>query len=91
MAIRLLREGFTNRDLRETVAPLMGLVAEYHRNRTNYDPRRPRFRRLVERILHNRHHRVTEDGVRTALRYQRTHARVKKPVNRGQLRSGSAP
>ena len=81
MAFRLLPEGFTNRDLRETVAPLMGLpVADYHRNRTTYDLRRLRLRGLVERIPHTRRYRVTEDGVRTALCYHRTHARVMKPV-----------
>ena len=77
----MLPEGLTNRDLRETVAPLMGLpVADYHRNRTTCDLRRLRLRGLVERIPHTRRYRVTEDGVRTALCYHRTHVRVMKPV-----------
>ena len=81
VAFRLLPEGFANRDLRETVAPLLGLsVADYHRNRTTYDLRRLRLRGLIERIPRTRRHRVTEDGVRTALCYHRTHARVMRPA-----------
>ena len=81
VAFRLLPEGFANRDLRETVAPLMGLsVDDYHRNRTTYDLRRLRLRGLIERIPRTRRYRVTEDGVRTALCYHRTHARVMKPA-----------
>ena len=81
VAFRLLPEGFANRDLRETVAPLMGLsVDDYHRNRTTYDLRRLRLRGLIERIPHTRRYRVTEDGVRTALCYHRTHARVMTPT-----------
>ena len=81
VTFRLLPEGFTNRNLREIVAPLMGLpVADYHRNRTTCDLRRLRLRGLVERIPHTRRYRVTEDGVRTALCYHRTHVRVMKPV-----------
>ena len=77
VAFRLLPEGFANRDLRETVAPLMGLsVADYHRNRTTYDLRRLRLRGLIERIPRTRRYRVTENGLRTALCYHRTHARV---------------
>ena len=67
VAFRLLTEGFANRDLRETVAPLMGLsVDDYHRNRTTYDLRRLRLRGLIERIPHTRRYRATEDGLRTA-------------------------
>ena len=81
VAFRLLPEGFANRDLRETVAPLLGLsVEDYHRNRTTYDLRRLRLRGLIERIPHTRRYRVTQDGVRTALCYHRIHARVMRPA-----------
>ena len=81
VAFRLLPEGFANRDLRETVAPLMGLsVEDYHRNRTTYDLRRLRLRGLIERIPRTRRYRVTEDGLRIALCYHRTHARVMRPA-----------
>ena len=77
VAFRLLPRGFANRDLREAAAPLMGLsVADYRRNRTTYDLRRLRLRGLIERIPHTRRYRVTDDGLRTALCYHRTHARV---------------
>ena len=81
VAFRLLPEGFANRDLRETVAPLMGLsVDDYHRNRSTYDRRRPRLCGLFERIPRTRRYRVTEDSLRTALCYHRTDARVMRPA-----------
>ena len=55
VAFRLLPDGFPNRDLRERVARLPG---------------------LIERIPHPHRHRVTDDGLKTALCYHRTHARV---------------
>ena len=74
-------DGFANRDLREIVAPLMGLsVDDYHRNRTTYDLRRLRLRGLIERIPRTRRYRVTDKGLRTALCYHRTHARVFRPA-----------
>ena len=61
-------------------APAGTVRRGYHRNRTTYDLRRLRLRGLIERIPHTRRYRVTDDGVRTALCYQRTHAGVMKPA-----------
>ena len=69
LAFRVLPDGFRNRDLRETAAPLMGLsVEEYGRGRMTYDLRRLRLHGLIERIpfTHSRY-RVTDHGLRTAL------------------------
>lgn len=81
LAFSLLPRGFANRDLRERVAPLLGLpVDEYHRNRTTYDLRRLRLRGLVERVPRTNRHLVTPDGLRVALCYHRLHARVLRPA-----------
>ena len=81
LSFRVLPDGFQNRDLRETVAPLIGLsVSEY--SRMTYDLRRLRLRLhgLIERIPFTKRYRVTDDGLRTALCYQRTYARVVRPA-----------
>jgi len=81
LAFRVLPDGFQNRDLRETVAPLLGLpVDDYGRGRMTYDLRRLRLRGLIERIPFTRRYRVTDDGLRTAMCYHRTHARVLRPA-----------
>lgn len=79
-AFRLLPCGFTHRQLRERVAPLMGTsVEEWGAGRMTYDLRRLRLRGLIERIPRTRRYRVTEDGFRTALCFHRTYARVLRP------------
>ena len=81
LTFRVLPDGFGNRDLRETVAPLLGLsVDDYHRGRATYDLRRLRLRGLVERVPFTRRYRVTDDGLRTAMCCHRTHARVLRPA-----------
>ncbi|MCY4112018.1 MAG: hypothetical protein OXF96_08775 [Chloroflexi bacterium] len=81
LGFRMLPDGFQNRDLRARVAPLMGLSVEaYGRNRMTYDLRRLRLRGLIEKIPLTRRYRVTDDGLRTALCYHRTCARVLRPA-----------
>ena len=64
LAFRVLPDGFANRNLRETVAPLLGLSLETHgRNRMTYDLRRLRLRGLIERIPFTRRYRVTDAGL----------------------------
>ena len=63
------------------MAPLIGLsVDEYGRGRMTYDLRRLRLHGLIERIPFTRRYRVTDDGLRTALCYHRTYARVLRPA-----------
>ena len=45
-----------------------------------YDLRRLRIHGLIERIPRSRRYRVTAAGIRTALCYQRTYARVLRPT-----------
>ena len=81
LTFRVLPEGFQNRDLRETVARLMGWSLDtYGRNRMTYDLRRLRLHGLIERIPYTRRYRVTDSGLKTALCYHRTYARVLRPA-----------
>ena len=77
----LLLQGFRNRDLRETVAPLCGLSPDdYGPGRMTYDLRRLRLRGIIERIARTQRYRLTADGLCVALAYHRTQARVLGPV-----------
>ena len=88
---RLLPHGFTHRQLRERVAPLLGSSAEaWGAGRMTYDLRRLRLRGLIERIPRTRRYRVTEQGLRTALCFQRTYARVLRPSLSAVLDTGSS-
>lgn len=74
---RLSIAGFTNRDLRELVAPLLGLLpSQLSPGRMTYDLRRLRLRGLIERLPGTHRYAVTEYGLRIALFYTRTHARI---------------
>ena len=77
----LLPQGFRNRDLRTRVAALLGLSAEtYHCGRMTYDLRRLRLHGLIQRQPRSQRYRVTERGIKTALCYHRTLARVLRPA-----------
>jgi len=77
---RLLPQGFTNRDLREQLAPLRGLAPEQLRpGSVTYDLRRLRLHGLIERTPRTRRYRVTEAGFRTALFLYRSYARLVRP------------
>ena len=81
LAFRLVPRGFDNRQLRAHVAPLLGVAAEsWSPGRMTYDLRRLRIHGLIERIPRSRRYRVTDAGLRTAMCYQRTYARVLRPA-----------
>ena len=81
LAFRLLPRGFDNRQLRAQMAPLLGVAVEaWSPGRMSYDLRRLRLHGLIERIPRSRRYRVTAAGIRTALCYQRTYARVLRPT-----------
>ena len=78
---RLLPRGFDSRQLRERVAPLLGKTVEaWTPGRMTYDLRRLRLRGLIERIPRTRRYRVTQEGLRTALCFHRTYARLLRPA-----------
>jgi hypothetical protein len=65
---RLLPHGFTHRDLRTCLAPLLGLTAEAMTSgQITYDLRRLRIHGLIQRIPHSFRYQVTPAGLRQAL------------------------
>ena len=65
---RLLPHGFTNRDLRTCLAPLLGLTPEAMTSgQISYDLRRLRIHGLIERIPGTFRYQVTHTGIRQAL------------------------
>ena len=77
---RLLPRGFSNTDLREHVATLLGLSADLMtRGKMTYDLRRLRLHGFIERIPHSHRYRVTAFGFRAALFLTRSHSRLFRP------------
>jgi hypothetical protein len=77
---RLLPEGFTARDLRQHVAPLLGLApAALPAGRVTYDLRRLRLHGLIDRQPKRHRYRVTDSGLRLALFLPRVWARTLRP------------
>jgi hypothetical protein len=67
-AFRLLPHGFTNRDLRNYLVPLLGLHPEdMTSGQISYDPRRLRIHGLIQPIPHTFRYQVTQVGLRQAL------------------------
>ena len=67
-AFRLLPNGFTHRDLRNHLAPLLGLTPEAMTSgQLTYDLRRLRIHGLICRIPHSFRYQVTPAGIRQAL------------------------
>jgi hypothetical protein len=77
---RLLPVGFSNRDLRVHLAPLLDIdPGSVSAGRMTYDLRRLRVHGIVERIPHANRYRVTDFGLRVAMLFTRTYARVLRP------------
>ena len=77
---RLLPNGFSNRDLRELLAPLQGLRPDaMTQGKMTYDLRRLRLHGFIERIPGTHRYRVTDYGLRAALFFSRTYARILRP------------
>jgi hypothetical protein len=67
-AFRLLPNGFTNRDLRNHLAPLLGLLPEAMTSgQITYDLRRLRIHGLIRRVPGTFRYQVTDAGIRQAL------------------------
>src|SRR5437870_183789 len=72
--------GFTNREMRALLAQLLGLdPAHYPVGRITYDLRRLRLHGLIERIPKSHRYEVTPAGLRIALFFSRTYARLLRP------------
>jgi hypothetical protein len=72
--------GFTNKDLRQQFAVLLGKRAdEISAGRMSYELRRLRLHGLIERLPRTHRYRLTDEGLRTALFYTRVYARILRP------------
>jgi hypothetical protein len=80
LVFRLLPRGFSNADLRNHWAPLIGRTAQsMTQGQMSYHLRRLRLHGLIERIPQTHRYRVTNNGWRTALFCTRTYNRVLRP------------
>ena len=78
---RLSVRGFTNRDLRSHLAPLLGLLpGAMTAGQATYDLRRLRTHGLIQRIPHTNRYLPTEDGLRAAIVLTQTHTRLLSPA-----------
>jgi hypothetical protein len=90
-AFRLLPNGFTNRDLRTHLAPLLGRHFEdMTSGQITYDLRRLRVHGLIERIPRTHRYQVTDSGLRHALFLTRLHTRFLR-AGLAELTSSSPP
>ena len=72
--------GFTNQEMRALLAQLLGLdPATYPAGRMTYDLRRLRLHGLIQRIPHSHRYEITPPGLRIALFFSRTYARLLRP------------
>ncbi len=73
----LLPRGFAHRDVRDHLAPLLGLAPDQLTpGNVTYDLRRLRLHGLIERLPHSHRYRLTPEGLHTALFFTRTYARI---------------
>ena len=71
---------FTNQEMRALLAQLLGLdPAKYPVGRMTYDLRRLRLHGLIQRIPHSHRYEMTPTGLRIALFFTRTYARLLRP------------
>jgi hypothetical protein len=81
LVFRLLPRGFSNRELRDHLAPLLGLDPDtMTQGKTTYDLRRLRLHGLIERIPRTHRYRVTTFGLRTAILLTLTYNRLLRPA-----------
>jgi hypothetical protein len=80
LVFRLLPRGFSNRDLRDHWAPLLGKSPDdMTPGQMTYHLRRLRLHGLIKRITRTHRYQVTRQGWRTALFFTRTYNRILRP------------
>jgi len=73
--------GFRNRELRDRIAPLLGVQPdEYTAGKMTYDLRRFRLKGIIERIEGTNRYRLTSYGRRVAFMYTKLHVRILRPA-----------
>src|SRR5437879_5106231 len=92
LVFRLLPRGFSNRDLRDHWAPLLGRAPEaLTPGQMTYHLRRLRLHGLIERMPKTHRYRVTDQGWRTILFCTRCHNRLLRPGLAQLLPEEAAP
>ena len=77
----LQARGFTNQEMRALLAQLLGQDPDqYSAGRMTYDLRRLRLHGIVQRIPHSHRYELTPLGLRVALLFSRTYARILRPT-----------
>jgi hypothetical protein len=72
--------GFNNSEMRALLAQLLGLdPANYPIGKMTYDLRRLRLHGIIERIPHSHRYQLTPGGLKIALFFSRTYARLLRP------------
>jgi hypothetical protein len=72
--------GFTNQDLRQGYAVLLGQQAgDITPGRMSYELRRLRLHGLIERVPKTHRYHLTDPGLQTALFYTRVYSRILRP------------
>jgi len=90
-AVQLLPGGFTSRDLRTHLAPLLGRhLAGITSGQITYDLRRLRIHGLIERLPRTHRYQITPAGIRTALFLTRLNQRFLIPGT-AQITGSSPP
>jgi hypothetical protein len=80
LVFRLLPRGFSNRELRDHWAPLMGKTSQsITPGQMTYHLRRLRLHGLIQRLPKSHRYRVTDQGWRTILFCTRCHNRLLRP------------
>src|SRR5947209_8077347 len=80
LAFRLLPRGFSNRELRDHWAPLLGKKPQsITAGQMTYHLRRLRLHGLIKRVLKSHRYHVTDAGWRTMLFCTRTYNRLLRP------------
>jgi hypothetical protein len=80
LVFRLLPRGFSNRDLRDHWAPLLGKSPDdMTPGQMTYHLRRLRLHGLIKRITGTHRYQVTRQGWRAALFFTRTYNRILRP------------
>ncbi|MGH9205432.1 MAG: hypothetical protein ACRD1G_02560 [Acidimicrobiales bacterium] len=77
VVFRLLPNGFSNKELRAHLEPLLGLTTgTLTAGRMTYDLRRLRLHGMIERLPHTNRYQVTAFGLQTAMFFTRTYNRL---------------
>jgi hypothetical protein len=88
---RLLPRGFTNRELRTLIAPLIGTTPEdITAGKMTYDLRRLRAHGLIARIPRSRRYQVTDTGLHQAMLFTHAHEHLLR-AGLAQLTDPSPP